>query len=216
MLLAAPASRLLALAAVLVALTTWPVGASALRPRTPGAVTAADALTLLRLLGAGALAAGTALVLGGELAARSWPLAALNATALATDTLDGPVARRTGSAGPIGARIDMEADAALVMVPSVLVATVVGPWALAIGLMRYAFVAAPWMRPALREPLTFSQFPRRRDGRLRMSLQNPPAGYALMGGIILTTLITAIVHLSFGIPLFVLNGLGYLGLLVLL
>ena len=49
-----------------------------------------------------------------------------------------------------------------------------------------------------------------------MSLQNPPAGYPVMSGIILTTLITAIVHLSFGIPLFVLNGLGYLGLLVLL
>lgn len=49
-----------------------------------------------------------------------------------------------------------------------------------------------------------------------MSLQNPPAGYPVMSGIILTTLITAIVHVSFGIPLFVLNGLGYLGLLVLL
>ena len=41
-----------------------------------------------------------------------------------------------------------------------LAATVVGPWALAIGLMRYAFVAASWMRPALREPLAFSQFRR--------------------------------------------------------
>lgn len=159
-LLASPASRLLALAAVLVALATWPVAASTLRPRAPGAVTAADALTLLRHLGAGALAAATVLVLGGELAARSWPLAALIATTLATDALDGPVARRTGSAGPIGARIDMEADAALVMVLSVLAATVVGPWALAIGLMRYAFVAASWMRPALREPLAFSQFRR--------------------------------------------------------
>ncbi|AXK46417.1 hypothetical protein [Brachybacterium saurashtrense] len=49
-----------------------------------------------------------------------------------------------------------------------------------------------------------------------MTLKNPPAGYPVMSGIILTTLITAIVHLSFGIPLFVLNGVGYLGLLVLL
>lgn len=49
-----------------------------------------------------------------------------------------------------------------------------------------------------------------------MTLQNPPAGYPVMSGIILTTLITAIIHLSFGIPLFVLNGLGYLVLLVLL
>ena len=36
----------------------------------------------------------------------------------------------------------------------------VGPWALAIGLMRYAFVAASWVRPALREPLAFSKFRR--------------------------------------------------------
>ena len=49
-----------------------------------------------------------------------------------------------------------------------------------------------------------------------MSLQNPPAGYPVMSGIILTTLITAIVHVSFGIPLFVLNGLGRLGLPALL
>lgn len=159
-LLAAPASQLLALSAVLAALAPWIVAATTLRPRAPGGVTAADALTLLRHLGAGSLAASTVLVLGGDLPARSWALAALIAAALATDALDGPVARRTGSAGPIGARIDMEADAALVMVLSVLAATVVGPWALAIGLMRYAYVAASWVRPALRRPLAFSQFRR--------------------------------------------------------
>ncbi|MGP9536467.1 hypothetical protein ACT3SP_00545 [Brachybacterium sp. AOP43-C2-M15] len=49
-----------------------------------------------------------------------------------------------------------------------------------------------------------------------MTSLRPPAGYPLMSGIILTTLITAGVHLSFGFPLFILNGLGYLGLLVLL
>jgi len=159
-LLTAPTSRLLALGAALAALVPWIVAATTLRPRSPGPVTAADALTLLRHLGTGAIAAATVLVLGGELTARSWPLAVLIAATLATDALDGPVARRTGSAGPIGARIDMEADAALVMVLSVLAATVMGPWALAIGLMRYAFVAASWVRPALRRPLGFSQFRR--------------------------------------------------------
>lgn len=49
-----------------------------------------------------------------------------------------------------------------------------------------------------------------------MTLKNPPAGYPVMSGIILTTLITAVIHLALGIPLFILNGLGYLGLLVLL
>ncbi len=159
-LLTAPTSRLLALGAALAALVPWIVAATTLRPRAPGPVTAADALTLLRHLGTGAIAAATVLVLGGELTARSWPLAVLIAATLATDALDGPVARRTGSAGPIGARIDMEADAALVMVLSVLAATMVGPWALAIGLMRYAFVAASWVRPALSRPLGFSQFRR--------------------------------------------------------
>jgi phosphatidylglycerophosphate synthase len=158
--IAVPASTLLAFGAVLAALAPWVVAASTLRPRRPGPVTAADGLTLLRHLGTGAIAAATVLVLGGELAARSWPLAVLIAATLATDALDGPVARRTGTAGPIGARIDMEADAALVMVLSVLAAAVVGPWALAIGLMRYAYVAASWVRPALRRPLDFSQFRR--------------------------------------------------------
>lgn len=156
----APASGLLVAAALLAALAPWGVAAATLRPRGPGPVTAADGLTLLRHLGTGALAAATVLVLGGEPAARSWPLAVLIAATLASDALDGPVARRTGSAGPIGARIDMEADAALVMVLSVLAATVVGPWVLVIGLMRYAFVAASWARPALRRPLGFSQFRR--------------------------------------------------------
>ena len=49
-----------------------------------------------------------------------------------------------------------------------------------------------------------------------MTLKNPPAGYPVMSGIILATLITAVIHLALGIPLFILNGLGYLVLLVLL
>lgn len=100
------------------------------------------------------------LALGGALSERSWPLVVLIAAALASDVLDGPVARRTGTAGPVGARIDMEADAALVLVLSVLAAAVVGPWALAIGLMRYAYVAASAVRPALRRPLGTSQLRR--------------------------------------------------------
>ena len=43
-----------------------------------------------------------------------------------------------------------------------------------------------------------------------MTLKNPPAGYPVMSGIILATLLTAVIHLALGIPLFILNGLGYL------
>lgn len=160
LLLAAPAAAALSAVALVSSLTPALVAAATLRPRAPGEVTTADLLTLLRHLAAGALAAAAVLVLGGALTAQSWPLAALIAAALLSDALDGPVARRTGTAGPVGARLDMEADACLALVLSVLAATVVGPWALAIGLMRYAYVAASFIRPSLRRPLDFSQLRR--------------------------------------------------------
>jgi phosphatidylserine synthase len=148
--LAAPTSPPLAVLAVAVSLVTWPVAAWTLRPRGPDGVTAADALTCLRHVGAGALATSAVLVLAGALEERSWPLAILLAATIGTDALDGPVARHTGTAGPVGGRIDMEADAALFLVLSVLAAPVVGPWVLLIGLMRYLYVAAMQVRPALR------------------------------------------------------------------
>jgi phosphatidylglycerophosphate synthase len=80
-------------------------------------------------------------------------LVILATVALVLDGVDGYVARRTGTATPLGARFDMEIDAALILILSALVADTVGVWALAIGLMRYAFVAAarvaPWLNAAL-------------------------------------------------------------------
>lgn len=67
------------------------------------------------------------------------------------DGLDGYLARRTGLHSAFGARFDMETDALLIMVLSVLAWTFekAGAWVLASGLMRYAFVAAalawPWL-----------------------------------------------------------------------
>lgn len=82
-----------------------------------------------------------------------WPLVALAAVALVLDAVDGQVARRTGTATPLGARFDMEADAVLLLVLSAQAALLVGPWVLAIGLMRYVFVAVsrvlPWLRGTL-------------------------------------------------------------------
>lgn len=80
-------------------------------------------------------------------------LVALTAVALALDAVDGYVARRTGTASPLGARFDMEIDAFLLLVLSVLVAPWAGGWVVAIGAMRYAFVAAGWLLPWLRAPL---------------------------------------------------------------
>ena len=74
--------------------------------------------------------------------------------ALALDAVDGWVARRTGTITELGARFDMEVDAFLLLLLSVYVAPILGPWVLAIGLMRYVFVAAGWMLPWLRLQLS--------------------------------------------------------------
>ena len=80
-------------------------------------------------------------------------LVGLVIVALVLDGVDGQVARRTGSVSALGARFDMEVDAFLLLVLSIYVTWPHGAWTLAIGLMRYAFVAAmgplPWMRRTL-------------------------------------------------------------------
>lgn len=80
-------------------------------------------------------------------------LIGLTVTALVLDGVDGWVARRTGTATELGARFDMEVDAFLLLALSAYVATLLGPWVLAIGLMRYVFVAAGWVLPWLRRQL---------------------------------------------------------------
>jgi phosphatidylglycerophosphate synthase len=80
-----------------------------------------------------------------------WCVIGLSTVAMILDGVDGRVARRTGSQSAFGARFDMELDAALIMALCVLVwrSGKVGVWVLLVGLMRYAFVAAGWMWPAL-------------------------------------------------------------------
>ncbi|NUR82247.1 MAG: CDP-alcohol phosphatidyltransferase family protein [Dermatophilaceae bacterium] len=80
-------------------------------------------------------------------------LVTLCAVALALDAVDGWVARRTGTASPMGARFDMETDAFLILVLSVQVARDLGWWVLGIGAARYVLLAvgaagrrAPWLR----------------------------------------------------------------------
>jgi phosphatidylglycerophosphate synthase len=82
-------------------------------------------------------------------------LIGLAVPALLLDGVDGWVARRTGSSSELGARYDMEVDAFLLLVLSAYVAQLLGPWVLAIGLMRYAFVAAGWLLPWLDRRLPF-------------------------------------------------------------
>jgi phosphatidylglycerophosphate synthase len=80
-------------------------------------------------------------------------LVALSAVALALDAVDGQVARRTGTATPLGARFDGEADAFLILLLSIVVSRDYGGWVLAIGAARYAFLLAGLLIPWLAAPL---------------------------------------------------------------
>ena len=128
---------------VLAALLTRALRGAALRP--------ADRITLTRATLVGGI---TALVVQSY--AHPVPVALLvtaTALALALDWVDGRVARRTGSASPLGARFDMEVDAFLILVLSAYAARMLGPWVLAIGAMRYAYGAGGWVVPWLRGPV---------------------------------------------------------------
>ncbi len=130
----------------------WTLLAGAARRAGSSTLGPADLVTLARAV----LVGGVAGLVADRFAGGVTPVATLvvlAAVALALDGVDGQVARRTGTASPLGARFDMEVDAFLVLVLSVHVAVLVTPWALAIGGMRYAFVAAgrvlPWLRGTL-------------------------------------------------------------------
>jgi len=111
----------------------------------------ANTVTLSRATLVGGVAALVADSFTGEMSVPT--LVALAAAALVLDGADGRVARRTRTASSLGAIFDQEVDAFLILVLSVAVAVSVGPWVLAIGLARYAFMAAGWLLPWLREPL---------------------------------------------------------------
>ena len=80
-------------------------------------------------------------------------LVTLSAVALALDAVDGQVARRTGTATPLGARIDGETDAFLILLLSIAVSQDYGGWVLVIGAARYALLLAGWLIPWLAAPL---------------------------------------------------------------
>ena len=80
-------------------------------------------------------------------------LVTLSTVALVLDAVDGQVARRTGTATELGARIDCETDAFLILLLSIFVAQDYGGWVLAIGAARYALLLAGWLIPWLAAPL---------------------------------------------------------------
>ena len=86
----------------------------------------------------------------------AWTAIGLGTTAAVLDGADGQLARRTGLASDFGARFDMETDAFFILVLSALVwvSGAAGPWILLAGSLRYLFVAAGWLLPWMRAPLT--------------------------------------------------------------
>jgi phosphatidylglycerophosphate synthase len=111
----------------------------------------ADRVTVLRAVLVGGV---TALAADGSDAARTLAtLTGLATLALVLDAVDGWAARRSGTASRFGAGLDMEVDAFLILVLSVVVARTAGGWVLAIGAARYALLAVEPVLPWLRAPL---------------------------------------------------------------
>ncbi|PIL18947.1 hypothetical protein P775_16915 [Puniceibacterium antarcticum] len=114
---------------------------------------APNAVTLLRLALVCTLA--VALVRDGLLASNGLAVFAIAVLALLLDGLDGWLARRGGRGTAFGARFDMEVDAGLACMLSLIlmVAGHVGAEILILGFSRYAFIVAGWGLPWLRAPL---------------------------------------------------------------
>lgn len=99
-------------------------------------------------------------LVGGFVGAPETPLAAITAAGMASvvaalDGVDGYFARRTGMASAFGARFDMEVDALLILILSLLAWRhgKAPAWVLWSGVLRYLFVAAGWAAVWMRAPL---------------------------------------------------------------
>ncbi len=127
------------------------LSASSTLPAGIGQIGAANWVTLIRA----ALTAGVAALVAASFTdpVPVAPLVVLASLALALDWVDGQVARRTGTTSALGARLDGEVDAFLILVLSVYVARSAGAWVLAIGAARYAFLVAGYVLPWMRAPL---------------------------------------------------------------
>ena len=108
----------------------------------------ADLVTALRLgmaigIGSSALFASPAAL----------PVVGLLMLALATDAVDGCLARGSGTSSAFGARFDLETDAVLLAAAALHAATFAGPLVLAAPLLRPAWVMAGRWLPWLEQPL---------------------------------------------------------------
>jgi phosphatidylglycerophosphate synthase len=121
------------------------------RKRSDQTILPADWVTLTRAV----LCAGVAGLVVGSFGRQMsiTALVTLSTVALALDAVDGQVARRTGTATPLGGRLDGEVDAFLILLLSIAVSQAYGSWVLVIGAARYALLLAGWLIPWLAAPL---------------------------------------------------------------
>lgn len=99
-------------------------------------------------------------LLAGLIGDSSEPAVAAAAAAAAfavtvMDGVDGWLARRTRMSSAFGARFDMEVDALLILILSILAWQYekAGAWVVLSGLLRYVFVLAGWVWPWMDRPL---------------------------------------------------------------
>ncbi len=111
----------------------------------------ADWVTLTRAVLTAGVAGLVADSFGGPVSIIA--LVTLSTVAQVLDAVDGQVARRTGTATPLGGRLDGEVDAFLILLLSIAVSEVYGGWVLAIGAARYVLLLAGWLMPWLAAPL---------------------------------------------------------------
>ena len=137
-------------------------------------------VTLIRATLAVGVAALTAASFERDVAVAT--LVTLACVALALDFVDGWLARRTGTESALGAKLDGEVDAFLILVLSIEVAPSAGAWVLAIGLARYAFLAAGWVLPWMRAPLPRRDWRKTVTASQGIALVIAAAGVAAVGG----------------------------------
>ena len=159
LLAAAPAPAGAAFAGYLAAALLIVLGWSRYRPR-PRQFGLANAVTLARLVGSVWV---LALLLQAAWAEPT-PLiaiciAVIGSACLILDGVDGRIARLRGETSRFGGHFDNETDAGTTLLLSVSLAVlqVGGWWVVLIGLMRYLYLLAAILVPALRAPVPFSQ-----------------------------------------------------------
>lgn len=162
----------------------------------PAAAGPADVLTMSRSMTGSLCLAVIVLALGRHLALPSWWLTGAAIATVALDAVDGPLARRTGTARPAGARYDVECGSMGALVLSFGAAIVFGWWVVVIGMVRYAFVLAQAVVPRLRGELPPSRLRRLTGGVVGCVLvvaMVPDLPYVLGWWLLLATLVLVLV-----------------------